>query len=173
MRVMRIMSWCFAGMALPIILAGCATTNPCAEKRNGICVSSREVYGITRNRDQVNPSNQTLKAQKEAAKLINTPPEAKDELPSIHPEHPEDGAATAADESSSGPGGGNSGALLSSPHYPRPLITQPKIMRVWIAPYQGPEGNLHFPGMVYTIITPQEWAFGQNAQHAPTLTPAW
>ncbi len=169
--------WIIAAL-MPALLAGCATTTreACVHGKGGLCVSSREIYGATRNRDQINPDKNTLKAQQEAAKLIGSPPSSKDELPNIDAGP---GISTAdtvsASEGSGSQGNGSTdpAALLQPPHYPRPLITQPRVIRIWIAPYQGPQGNLHFPGLVYSIVTPQQWAFGDDSQKAQPLAPVW
>ena len=168
-------------------LAGCAADpKPCDGTHGGLCVSSREMYGVTRNRDQVNPTKNVLKAQQEAGRLINSPPKAKDELPSIHPMSPTsvsavtpqksnvtsglaggDSAASAA----SIPGDGPATALYSPSLAPKPLLTQPRVLRVWIAPYEGVNGNLHFPGFVYTVIDPQHWVFGPGSDKAAPAIP--
>ncbi|MBU2774236.1 type IV conjugative transfer system lipoprotein TraV [Acidithiobacillus ferrooxidans] len=155
----------FALASAIIALGGCATSHPCIHGKGGVCVGPRETWGITRHRDQVNPDKRTLKAQNEARKLLHTSPSQRDQLPNIHPQTAAsqqalDGAKTAQYTTGNQP-------LQAPTGYPKPLLTQPRVLRVWVAPYRGPEGNLHFPGMVYSIIQPQSWTLGHGSSHVP------
>lgn len=174
---MKNRNWIFVG--LTALLAGCGAAHPCIHGKGGVCVGPREVWGITRHRDQVNPDKTTIKEQRLARKLLRSNPDKKDKLPSLHPVTAESGGevikgknvktSNADQGTTTNPGSAN---MLAPLHYPRPLISQPKVLRVWVAPYRGPGGNLHFPGMVYSIITPQTWNFGQGSAHAQVPVPA-
>jgi conjugal transfer pilus assembly protein TraV len=167
------------------MLAACSSAHPCrdAKKDGGLCVGPREIYGLTSNRDQINPNKQTLKAQAQAAKLLDEPPSPHDQLPSI-----DDGVSGQNDDSTNGlssagltsvgaapqviaaaSAGGSLGAALNNP---RPLLTQPKVMRVWVAPYVGRKGDLHYPGYSFVVIHRQRWRFSVRAvHHSMVLTP--
>jgi len=152
------------------ILAGCAASHPCIHGKGGVCLNARTMYGITNDRDQVNPDKTTLKEDAEARKLLRSAPTKADETPNLHPNSaPESSGDPVAPVSSSADAapGDPPGGLMAPLQYPKPLITQPKVLRVWVAPYRGPEGNLHFPGMVYSIIRPQTWSMGAQAQQVP------
>ena len=160
-----------------IVLSGCAASHPCIHGKGGACVGPREVWGITRHRDQVNPDKSTIKEQALARKLLRTAPGKNDVLPSLHPATAASGTTVAGGGTSqsqatvSGSGSTANAPMMAPLHYPRPLISQPKVLRVWVAPYHGPEGNLHFPGMVYSIITPQTWTLGQGSAKSPVPVP--
>lgn len=151
-----------SSLLLPVvILSGCASVNPCNGKHGGICSAPREVYGVTNNRDQVNPTKRTLKNQHAVAKLLREKPTKNDLLPAISTPH------IIQRE-------GNSPALMGSDYAPlggpKPLLTQPRILRVWIAPWSR-NGSLHFPGYVYTIVTPEKWAFAPAKGETPVPAP--
>jgi len=169
-------TWILIG--LTTLLAGCGAAHPCIHGKGGVCIGPREVWGVTRHRDQVKPDKNTIKDQQLARKLLREKPSKKDELPSLHPgtasgetviQKTAETSAQGKDPVSTTDTG--TASLLAPLHYPKPLISQPKVLRVWVAPYRGPEGNLHFPGMVYSIITPQTWNFGQGSAHAQVPVP--
>lgn len=163
-------------MSATALLAGCGAAHPCIHGKGGVCVGPREVWGITRHRDQVKPDKNTIKDQALARKLLRAAPSKQDELPDLHPqknpsaEQSTQGSPTDGQDPSPSTGTG-SASLLAPLHYPKPLISQPKVLRVWVAPYRGPGGNLHFPGMVYSIITPQSWTLGNGSAKAPVPVP--
>ncbi len=147
-----------AGMA--IALTGCATTNPCDGKHGGICTPPREVYGVTDNRDQVHPTNETMEEQRRAIKLLHEKPSKRDILPAISP-------ASILSQ------GGEVGPLTQEYQAhkgPQPLLSQPHVLRVWIAPWSH-KGNLHFPGYVYTIVSPEQWVFAPHKGQTPIPAP--
>jgi conjugal transfer pilus assembly protein TraV len=125
----------------------------------------------------VNPDKNTIKDQQLARKLLREKPSENDKLPSLHPDTAsgetviEKTAQASAENDPASTRDTGSASLLTPLHYPKPLISQPKVLRVWVAPYHGPEGNLHFPGMVYSIITPQTWNFGHGSAHAQVPVP--
>ncbi len=148
--------------AIAAFLSGCGATNPCVGHHGGLCTSPRLIYGVTRNRDQVAPTKQTLRDQKLAGKYLREPPSARDVLPSITPSL---AAAT------SRPDRGAAQPLISTvsantPTGPQPLLSQPHILRVWIAPWSR-NGTLHFPGYVYTVVTPEKWIFAPAKGKTP------
>ncbi|MDD2878641.1 MAG: type IV conjugative transfer system lipoprotein TraV [Acidiphilium sp.] len=189
----RMLPWRLLALCSVTLLAACSSAHPCrdAKKDGGLCVGPREIYGLTDDRDQINPNKQTLKAQAEATKLLDQPPSAHDQLPLI-------------DGSSGGYSGGNSGnqfgqstngvyagtgrpngappqalaaatgsgSLGETLNNPRPLITQPKVMRVWVAPYVGRKGDLHVPGYAFVVVHKPRWRFSVRAvHHSVVLTP--
>lgn len=174
------------GLAAPMALSGCASAvNPCKDEYGGLCTSPREMYGVTRNRDQVNPTKEVLANQKKAGVLINTPPAPSENLPSISP-----GKSSTPDKKDLLPssvlkneGTGDPGGVVNvqgpyatdsfgGQNTPLPLLRQPKVLRVWIAPYIGQDNNLHFPGYVYTVIQPGTWTFGASSEGAQPPMPS-
>lgn len=154
--------------ASALFLVGCAA-QPCDGKHGGICTSPRLVWGITRNRDQVNPTKQTLRDQNRADKLLHSPPSKKDVLPSISE------SSTVFKEPSAAVSVGSSGQRSSvagplSPTGQMPLLTQPKVIRVWIAPWSH-ENTLHFPGYVYRVVQPEQWRFAPSGGTTPVPVP--
>ncbi len=159
-------TWMLLG--LTALLAGCGAAHPCIHGKGGVCLNARTLYGITNHRDQVNPDKKTLQEDALARKLLREPPSQADKTPNLHPDSDlESGGVVVPQTSSAGVPGGTPGSLLAPLKYPKPLITQPRILRVWVAPYRGPEGNLHFPGMVYSILHPQNWNFAAGSARSP------
>ena len=54
-----------------------------------------------------------------------------------------------------------------------PLLSQPIVLRVWIAPWEDASGNLRWPGYVFSELRPQRWRVGAREieQGAKRLTP--
>jgi len=154
----------FRGSAITIVIAaalsGCSATNPCVGHHGGLCTSPRLIYGVTRNRDQVAPTKRTLQNQEKAYKYLHEPPSSRDLLPSITPTLASSGTKTAPAQPLI------SGAMQDFSSGPQPLLSQPHILRVWIAPWSR-NGTLHFPGYVYTIVTPEKWIFAPAKGKTP------
>ena len=157
-------TWILLGVTA--LLAGCAAAHPCIHGKGGVCLNARTMYGVTNHRDQVNPDKETRHEDALARKLLRESPTQADQTPNLHPESTVD-SGSVVHTSNAGVPGGNPGSLLAPLQYPRPLITQPRVLRVWVAPYRGPEGNLHFPGMVYSILHPQSWDFAAGSARVP------
>lgn len=45
---------------------------------------------------------------------------------------------------------------------PVPVLEQAKVMRVWIAPWIDKNNDQHWPGLVFTVIQPKQWHFGNQ-----------
>jgi conjugal transfer pilus assembly protein TraV len=63
--------------------------------------------------------------------------------------------------------------LVSKPEEPLPTREPARIMRIWIAPWEDAEGNLHGASHVYTELTPRRWHLdaADRGAAAPVLTP--
>lgn len=44
---------------------------------------------------------------------------------------------------------------------PMPVLEPAATMRAWIAPWIDNRGDLHFPSLLFTEVTPRRWAFGE------------
>ncbi len=166
-------------------LGACAAVNPCKDKYGGLCASPREIYGVTRNRDQVNPTEQTREKQDKAAELINAAPKKSEELPSIHPDNPNTLPSNVMEKvqvspdlgsiSAAGVGPAASGpitALHDARSVPMPILKQPKVMRVWVAPFVDASNQLHFPGYIYSVVQDKTWTFGEGSDKTTPAIPA-
>ncbi len=49
-----------------------------------------------------------------------------------------------------------------------PLRTPAKVMRIWIGLWEGENGDLHVPGLIYTEIEPRRWQAGLPAIKEPS-----
>lgn len=45
---------------------------------------------------------------------------------------------------------------------PVPVLEQAKVMRVWVAPWIDANNDQHWPGLVFTVIQPKQWHFGDQ-----------
>ena len=64
--------------------------------------------------------------------------------------------------------------LVSTPEEPLPTREPARIMRIWVAPWEDAEGNLHGASDVYTEILPRRWRLDAGSSlgvAAPVLTP--
>lgn len=64
--------------------------------------------------------------------------------------------------------------LNSSPvrSTPLPIRTQPQVMRIWVAPWESVDGDLHASGQIFSEIEPRRWNIGTpETVAAPTISP--
>lgn len=55
---------------------------------------------------------------------------------------------------------------------PQPLRAPPKIMRIWVTPFEDKNGDLHMPGLVYVEVEPRHWLVGdREVETSGRLTP--
>jgi conjugal transfer pilus assembly protein TraV len=176
--------------AVSLNLGACAAVNPCKDEYGGLCASPREIYGATRNRDQINPTEQAKNSQAKAEKLINTAPTKEENLPSIHPDNPNTLPSNVMDKVQVSPdlgsisaagvgpshdqalGDGPISALHDARNVPMPILKQPKVMRVWVAPFVDKNNQLHFPGYVYSVIQDKTWTFGEDSDKVTPPVPS-
>lgn len=54
-----------------------------------------------------------------------------------------------------------------------PLRTPPRVLRIWIAPWEDAQGDLNHPGYLFTEIEPRRWSVGISAPDPvdPVLRP--
>lgn len=172
-----------AALVAPMVLGACAAVNPCKGKYGGLCASPREVYGVTRNRDQVNPTKATLKSQAKAERLINSSPKPTEELPSIDAVNPHtlpsnvmEHAHVSADlgkVSAITPSQGGPISQIDGTHaVPYPLLKQPQVARVWVAPFVDKQDQLHFPGYIYSVVKNDTWTFGKGSDKTTPPIPS-
>ena len=168
-----------------LTLSACGAINPCKDEYGGLCASPREIYGATRNRDQINPTEQTKEKQAKAEKLINSPPAKDENLPSISPHNPNTLPSNAMEDVHVSPdlgeisakgvgpslGQGPITALHDARNVPMPILQQPKVMRVWVAPYVDNKNQLHFPGYIYSVTQDKTWTFGEGSDKTTPALP--
>jgi conjugal transfer pilus assembly protein TraV len=55
---------------------------------------------------------------------------------------------------------------------PLPVMEPAKVMRIWIAPYIDDKGDLNWPSLLFTEVTPRRWSFGEEVgRDAQILSP--
>jgi conjugal transfer pilus assembly protein TraV len=106
------------------------------------CLSAREVYQATDRTDVVKPTPEGGEPAGAKAATSIAPP-----LPSGRAAVPVIGQ-------------------------PLPIRTQAQVMRIWIAPWEDEDGDLHADGYVYTEIQGRKWNLGERFEAPPaTLDP--
>lgn len=45
---------------------------------------------------------------------------------------------------------------------PVPILKEAEVLRVWVAPWKDALQDLHWPGYLFTEITPRRWTFGED-----------
>jgi conjugal transfer pilus assembly protein TraV len=53
-------------------------------------------------------------------------------------------------------------ATVPSIEQPIPIRTQAKVMRIWMAPWEDDDGDLHADGYLYTEIESRRWNLGER-----------
>lgn len=62
--------------------------------------------------------------------------------------------------------------MLEPLSQPLPVREAPQVMRVWVAPYNDENDDLHMPGFIFTEIATRKWSFGESeVERAQILTP--
>lgn len=56
--------------------------------------------------------------------------------------------------------------LVVSPESPMPILEPAQVMRIWVAPWIDERQDLHWPGFIFTEVTPRRWQFGEEAIRA-------
>lgn len=141
----------FLGLGVVTLLSGCANSQfSCPGMPNGvICKTPSQVYEMTNSRDRLGE---------------------------------DDGGragcgAKCQERKRQGGGRGEAssriGARLLQPiNQPMPIREAPEVMRVWVAPYNDENDDLHWPSYVFTEITKRRWSIGEDAAgEAVILTP--
>lgn len=175
MNAMR--KFAIAGIILgSAALSGCASSlgvgnpnyscqAPVMGEQGGVkCMSAREVYELT---EQPGPVRfDQIQRQRQQAQDAQEEQQAKDPLAVKR-------QAKAAEEPMP-PVADNSDPLAMSPIHkdPIPLRTRADIMRIWVAPWEGTNGDLNVSGMVFTELDGRRWNIGvQEDVQPPTLSP--
>lgn len=143
-----------------LALGGCAIGSSkfdCPGMPDGaVCKTPQQVYKATNNADHLyaDPNSVAQDADKT---------------------RPGTGVAGAVAGTSDGrPGGGGSDAkasadasallprqLLEPVTQPMPVLEPAQTMRAWIAPWIDKRGDLHFPSLLFTEVTPRRWSIGE------------
>lgn len=148
-------------------LGGCASLGvgesefSCSGVPDGVgCMSAREVYERTEHPGPVRMSD----VESHTADPRGAPAWMESGQSSGRP-----GAERAA------PAGNPSGSAhpqLPQSTDPVPIRSPSKVMRIWVAPWEGETGDLMVSGLVYTEIEPRRWNIGvERPAEAPQLRP--
>ena len=98
------------------------------------CMSARQVYQATESSDYVKPANAPGEEDKStlAASSANNIPQENRQI------------------------------TVLSIEQPIPIRTQAKVMRIWMAPWEDDDGDLHADGYLYTEIESRRWNLGER-----------
>jgi len=144
------------GLALlpAALIQGCATTYGCKGfPNNPICKSAVEAYKATEDSKPVNPAHPEQEA-------TDTSPLAPAPLGQKSSAHSHNKRAKA------------SHPVMEPINDPAVVRMPPRVMRIWIAPWEDSDGDLQSPGFIFTELEPRRWVIGQPALKShPTLTP--
>jgi conjugal transfer pilus assembly protein TraV len=130
------------------VLGGCGIVGPthysCPAPNGVTCMSESELYQATEDTDQV-----TGHAHQEHAGVRTGVPKRQARIDLVND------ALTLNDDS-------------MDPRWPAvaapaeiPVRTPSRVMRIWVAPWEDGQGDLHVGGVVYTEIEPRRWSIGE------------
>ncbi|WP_170920686.1 TraV family lipoprotein [Desulfacinum hydrothermale] len=115
---------------------GCATGSSkyaCPGMPDGvICKDPIQVYHLTENADEVTETLQSMNGKHANEKAEQS--ETENVLPK----------------------------LLAPQYGPKPILQPAQIVRIWIAPWIDERSDLHWPGYLYTEVTPRQWTIGED-----------
>lgn len=65
--------------------------------------------------------------------------------------------------------------LFSKPQFqaassPMPILEQPKVLRIWVAPWKDQNETLNWGSYMFTEITPRRWNFGDSVMRNTPVT---
>jgi len=97
------------------------------------CMSARQVYQATESSDYVKPANTGSEDEKSTtATPAGVIPQRTSQI------------------------------AVPSIEQPVPIRTQAKVMRIWMAPWEDDDGDLHADGYLYTEIESRRWNLGER-----------
>jgi len=132
-------------LILPFLFEGCtAGSFGCKGFPNSpICKSAVQAYKAT---DVANPKNPLDAEGNDTLPLAVAPsvPETQGSIPTLSPKMQD----------------------------PSAVRTPPKVLRIWIAPWEDSDGDLQAPSYVFTELEPRRWMIGNpGGSSYPTLKP--
>ncbi|MGZ8174503.1 MULTISPECIES: type IV conjugative transfer system lipoprotein TraV [Methylobacter] len=126
-------------IAIAGILQGCSLMGigkgdfSCPGGVDGVrCMSARQVYQATESSDYVKTISEDDKSDDKKNQTINPGQAHKSQV------------------------------AVPSIEQPIPIRTQAKVMRIWMAPWEDEEGDLHADGYLYTEIENRRWNLGDR-----------
>ena len=129
------------GLVILTVAPGCSwlgigqSSYSCPGGVDGVrCLSARQVYQATEASDYVKPANAPGEEDKSAlaASSSNVIPQQTHQI------------------------------AVPSIEQPVPIRTQAKVMRIWMAPWEDDDGDLHADGYLYTEIESRRWNLGER-----------
>lgn len=97
------------------------------------CMSARQVYQATESSDYVKTIAESDKSETGKTAIVT--------------DHIQNGTSQVA---------------VPSIEQPIPIRTQAKVMRIWMAPWEDDDGDLHADGYLYTEIESRRWNLGNR-----------
>lgn len=139
---MRFASSTLMGTMLAVLLSGCSSLFGVGQQEFGCkglpegtqCMSAKEVYAATEHADRI--------TNRRSGKSGNVVDGSGDS----------DSAAPPAAEYRSEP--------VPTLDRPIPILTQAQVMRIWIAPWDDTDTDLHASEFVYTEVVKRKWNIG-------------
>lgn len=153
-----------AASALSVMLTGCmsggySSKYGCSGLPDGVvCKSPGQIYELTNNDnfggvyqstlnepvDDTEPQSNMFKSKTKAKKFAN--PQVNEAL-----------------------------NIFSKPQFqsassPMPVLEQPKVLRIWVAPWKDQNDTLNWGNFMFTEITPRRWNFGDSVMRNTPIT---
>jgi len=123
-------------LAVAGIIQGCAIGKSDFDCKSGVdgvrCLSAREVYQATESSDYVKTKAENEQSDDKKPQPISFGQQK------------------------------NSQVAVPSIDQPIPIRTQAKVMRIWMAPWEDDDGDLHADGFMYTEIESRRWNLGDR-----------
>lgn len=148
------------------LLTGCASSfgignseYGCSGYPEGVqCMSAKDMYQLTEQPGSVT-ADKAIEYQRKIGKM---PPDSKASDSNHGSEAEEHGGAR-----SSGVAQGH--ILSQSPINDGavPIRTRSEIMRIWVAPWESADGDLHISGLVFTELEQRRWNIGVSYEKGP------
>ncbi len=146
------------GVAVLVVwlLGGCASAwnigapeSSCPGVKSGVvCKTPAEVYRLTNSRDSL---------------VVVDAEGNKGEAP---------GADQAGEASGKAARGGGKTVQLPQPlAQPQPILEPAQVMRIRVSPWIDHNGDLHYPSLLFTEVTPRRWAVGNLVTGASGRVP--
>lgn len=137
--------------AASLIVTGCSTMNSkygCSGVPDGIvCKTPMQIYDQTNGDERIGVYQEDLEPTKKS-KYSNDKPESQAERMVNVFSKPQFQAASS----------------------PMPILEQPKVMRIWVAPWKDENETLNWATYLFTEITPRKWNFGDSIMRNTPVT---
>lgn len=133
-----------------------------------VCKTPSQIYDLTTGDQNAAVYQNTLEQQQDVAGRVNTRADDEEAKGMFKRKQASNNAAIGSQEQ-------NMVNLFSKPQFanstsPMPILEQPRVLRIWVAPWRDQNDTLNWGSFMFTEITPRRWNFGDVVMRNTPIT---